>query len=91
VTAKIQISKRTPDGSILVLGADNWEDFSQTLDEALSEDSADHVRGMFLDFAETGQTAAVVETRPVRIGERRATSKPQSWGPCPSNNTNEGY
>jgi hypothetical protein len=75
LTAKIQISKRLKDGTILVLGADNFDEFDVLLTDGLSSASASHVRGLFEDFAETGETAMVAEPRKVFIGEVSSQDK----------------
>lgn len=72
MTHKIQISKRLDDGVILVLGADNADEFNQIINDVVSREGAEHIVKMFRDFAETGEqtTRPVTETRARRIGER---------------------
>jgi len=73
MTHKIQISKRLPDGTILVLGADTADEFREIVLGMVSHTGAMHIERMFVDFAKTGEEIEepVTETRPLMLGERR--------------------
>lgn len=76
MTANIQISKKTADGTILVLGGDTFDEFQDLVLDSCSSASFEHIIGLFADFAETGVTAVVPKEQKVRIGET-----PQSYDP----------
>jgi len=78
MTHKIQISKRLPDGTILVLGADTPEEFDEIL-TVVSAPGTQHIRKMFYDFAEAGGEVQVpvTETRPLMLGEARPHTGPK--------------
>jgi len=73
MTHKIQISKKLPDGTILVIGGDTPDEFHEHVDEMVNSMGARHIKNLFDRFAETGEEIEepVTATRPQMLGERR--------------------
>jgi hypothetical protein len=85
MTHKIQISKRLPDGTILVIGADTPDEFKNIVGEMIgySTPGAEHVLSMFRTFAEAGGEiqVPVTETRPLMLGEVRPVRRTRGTTP----------
>lgn len=81
MTHKIQISKRLPDGTILVLGGDTVDEFREIVDGMTNMEDGEHILSLFRGFGEWDIEVPVNDTRRLRLGETRPKARREGMTP----------